>query len=1211
MPITTVGIVSAVTPSVIETYVSHYLNRGQLRQKPTAHISYHEGLRLVRQFLDYASKHAVEDLQAFTAQWVPAPTWVKIENVEIGKQHLNHAARLVQDQLGPKGIEQVGGESWWQWRRAGTPLRAEWIEMKKDIAERKHSGGKLDRVMLYVHGGAYYFGSVDEHRYQIQRHARKLKTRVLAPRYRLAPQFPFPCGLQDAIASYLFLLETMKPSQILVAGDSAGGGMVLSMLVILRDQAIPLPAGAMLLSPWVDLTHSFPSVAGDGIGDYIPSHGFHHKPSLVWPPPNAEDLEALNDELAQLKSKQGGMVEKPNTRPSESTNLSIMIDGQTIELKDQIQMYATNALLAHPLVSPVQQPTLGGLPPLLIQVGGAELLHDEQVYLAHKAADPQRYRPSDAVMAQYGLNKDDFTRYDPTYVQLQVWDDLCHVPHTLSFTRPAKYMFRSVAQFGAWALAHAQKKDVEIEDDANSVISSGADTDLDADDAASSTVDLSKSKKRPKTATQDPAKPRKRPTGAVGRAGDPLPSFKDHMIRQRVDRHGITYPLTPAAEMACLRLEPSSIGAIKPGPVRKWLAKKKEMDSRFANEKKKVQRKRVKEMAQGYESFTSGDVPPPTALAGRRRQDMPVEKRAKKSWALALWSGWGSHHDEETIERAENAEQYDLESSSRPATATATKTVTAREDLLSPKSDGRDLPRSSSNSMLSVPRSENHEGRPRSPFRKVSDTGQADEPVRPAAHTPSSKRIMVSPLVTSDEFSSAPEMSTISPDSTKVDGSENTFTTPTSSRPHNNVSAYPFKLRSPMSGAASTATLDDASSVQDRDTPRSTPAPSVAPAESLLAEKEVVVPYYEKEVVAVTAPYPQASELPDSSRPMASQASLLNTRTSPETYSPTLKTNASTASLGTSSPVETYRPQENRPRNPAFDQTGAASTKFSSVDTQPTMGPPKPVGSTYNPRDLRNAMINRSAVESARHAQNAMHMQSAVPTQNAINAQSAEPRPSTSASRQPTLPPLSPTGYIAPVELPVSQPGSTIQDLHRRPSAVTLNPESEPVELSTVKQTRTSMLPPPRTEPPPTPTLELSAVKQTRNSILPDPRIRPRHRPESPTLRPSTMGSNDSGSASSSNEAQETAIRHNVVIPVVEQRRPAPIKAPTKLLDDDVPPTPPPKDAQFVRSPPRTNGITAAPGHQRIGSKPPVLGEVSLGSGLGFPEKMNGTGGSS
>jgi acetyl esterase/lipase len=107
---------------------------------------------------------------------------VKVEEVIIGEEHIKAAAEAIQAQLGRHGIEKVGGKIWWQWRRPGSKLGAEWIEMRSDYLERKKLGKdvKSKRVMLYVHGGGYFFGSVDEHRYQMQRHARKLKARVLA-----------------------------------------------------------------------------------------------------------------------------------------------------------------------------------------------------------------------------------------------------------------------------------------------------------------------------------------------------------------------------------------------------------------------------------------------------------------------------------------------------------------------------------------------------------------------------------------------------------------------------------------------------------------------------------------------------------------------------------------------------------------------------------------------------------------------------------------------------------------------------------------------------------------------------------------------------------------------------------------------------------------------------------------------------------------------
>lgn len=180
MVFNTVSVGTAVTPTVIHTYFSHYLNRVPLHQKPTAHISYHEGVNLIRQFLLYASHHTVEDIQRFTSQWVPSPRWVKVDEVTIPQECISRAADAIIAQLGHRGVNKIGGQEWWQWRREGNILQAEWIEMRRDYNRRKLSRQNGKRVMLYVHGGAYFFGSVDEHRYQLQRHARKLEARVLA-----------------------------------------------------------------------------------------------------------------------------------------------------------------------------------------------------------------------------------------------------------------------------------------------------------------------------------------------------------------------------------------------------------------------------------------------------------------------------------------------------------------------------------------------------------------------------------------------------------------------------------------------------------------------------------------------------------------------------------------------------------------------------------------------------------------------------------------------------------------------------------------------------------------------------------------------------------------------------------------------------------------------------------------------------------------------
>ena len=144
----------------------------------------------MREFLAFASKHPVEDLQEFSRQWVPSPHWVKTDAAIIPGEFLASAAMTLTDQLGPNGVKKVGGKEWWKWRGPAEELKGEWIEMRSDYNERKKVSEKQyagrNRIILYIHGGAYYFASVDTHRYQMQRHARKLRGRLFA-RYAAFP----------------------------------------------------------------------------------------------------------------------------------------------------------------------------------------------------------------------------------------------------------------------------------------------------------------------------------------------------------------------------------------------------------------------------------------------------------------------------------------------------------------------------------------------------------------------------------------------------------------------------------------------------------------------------------------------------------------------------------------------------------------------------------------------------------------------------------------------------------------------------------------------------------------------------------------------------------------------------------------------------------------------------------------------------------------
>ncbi|KAM0694891.1 hypothetical protein Q7P36_005247 [Cladosporium allicinum] len=1221
MPFSTLGVVSTITPALVSTYLQHVVNRAPLRGKPQAHISYHEGLRLIREFLDYSSKHTVEDLQAFTAQWVPVPTWVRSLDVDIGPQYLERSARMIQSQLGSRGIELVGGKSWWQWRRPDAPCKAEWVEMKKDYNERKRTGEKCDKAILYIHGGAYYFGSVDEHRYQMQRHARKLKAKVFAPRYRLAPQFPFPCGLQDCIAAYLQLLEDFEPSQILFAGDSAGGGMVLSMLVTLRDQGQPLPAGTILLSPWVDLTHSFPSVAGDGVGDYIPPHGFHHKPSMVWPPPNTDELRDLAaTPIKKKKSKDDlssmSFPDQDRKVPHAERDLTIYVNGENITIKDQIQMYSTNHMLAHPLVSPVQQASLGGLPPMLIQVGGAELLRDEQMYIAHKAANPTAYPPSQSIMDEYGMQREDVSKYPPTDVQLQVWDDLCHVPHTLSFTRPAKYMYRSVAQFGAWALGQAQHMAVPpIEDDQISIISSGTGT----DNESSTNVTGNKARGGDHVESFRPSPQGQKPNGTVGRAGDPLPQFEDHMIRQRVDRHGVTYPLAPESELKCLHLDPESIGAIKSGPVGKWLKHKREADSKFASDKKKVQKKRLKEIQQGYALVGEGEHPPPTALAGRRTADMPAAQKLKKSWGLAMWSGWGSSHDETVIERQDKLEREpSIRPESRePATTPSHAAATAGFKPFDSSEDGRQ--RAGSTSSMFSDRSKN-EDRSVSPFVAGSEdpsrAGVGGSNLRPPSETisrtisrtssrfsvPASQRnaeiparttsMMESPKsnlresATPDDVTAAPRVQSpvkdrvqsptniAASESSSVAGRQETpleapQETPSdipvaSSNMNDGPLAYPFKIRNPIPGYTSSAasSTGDTSDAQTSSTLFPSAGSLARPISSVHAfsDKEFVMQPAEKEVSMDSASNPSTPtdgrNMPFRMRnhPSVNGLNGLNNLT-------TVPTNSSQVSAIPSSPAGQYR-------NPAFDPRSVASRVFGASPQQEMSNPyeqirvtpPKPVGFAYNPRDLRNAMLNRAAAENAAAASASLRGDSPAP-------------PSSARSQYYQSSPA----FGDPVELPaVELPASFVQ---HRPSHETLGRDSTNSRASNNSKPASAAGDTPTFNfnlPDPDP-VELSATPSSR-------------KPVPPTSAPSPSA------ATLSSSRKDISVKENITMPVAEQqqqtrnsRPPPPLPPKDDPSPDQRPPPRSPIDFLSQSKAPDTQTISPS---SRVQTKAPVIGDI-------------------
>jgi monoterpene epsilon-lactone hydrolase len=137
------------------------------------------------------------------------------------------------------------------------------IEIKENIIMNIKSewitpiGANRKNVIMYVHGGGYVSGSCNDHRAFVSKFAKNCGITCLQYEYRLAPENPFPAALDDSVAVYQWLLNNgYKPSHIIIAGESAGGGLTLAMLLAFKDKNISIPAAAVAISPWTDLTCS-------------------------------------------------------------------------------------------------------------------------------------------------------------------------------------------------------------------------------------------------------------------------------------------------------------------------------------------------------------------------------------------------------------------------------------------------------------------------------------------------------------------------------------------------------------------------------------------------------------------------------------------------------------------------------------------------------------------------------------------------------------------------------------------------------------------------------------------------------------------------------------------------------------------------------------------------------------------------------------------
>jgi epsilon-lactone hydrolase len=195
-------------------------------------------------------------------------------------------------------------------------VKAEWTATPNDLR---------DAALLYLHGGGYVIGSLDSHRHLAAEAGRAAGIAALALDYRLAPEHPFPAAVDDALAGYRFLLgRGISPGRVALAGDSAGGGLVVAAMLAIRDAGLPQPACGWCISPWVDM---------EAIGETMSS-------------------KAAADPTVQRAG-----------------------------LLDMAKMYLSGADPRSPLAAPIYG-NLSGLAPLMIQVGACETLLDDAVRLA-------------------------------------------------------------------------------------------------------------------------------------------------------------------------------------------------------------------------------------------------------------------------------------------------------------------------------------------------------------------------------------------------------------------------------------------------------------------------------------------------------------------------------------------------------------------------------------------------------------------------------------------------------------------------------------------------------------------------------------------------------------------------------------------------------------------------------------------------------------
>lgn len=235
------------------------------------------------------------------------------------------SAKDVTIELVRTGMDQLGMMGKPPKDMKNVPIIAEYVPAEWIITPNSEN----QKVILYLHGGGYVAGSIATYRDLAARISMVSKARILILEYRLAPEYPFPSSIEDAISAYKWLISTEKiePKNIIIAGDSAGGGLTLATLIKLRDEGFPMPIAAVCLSPWTDLA---------GTGDSL----------------------------------------------RDNTKIDPFISKEFWEISSRNYLGTTDS--KNPLASPLYA-DLKGLPPIFIQVGTSEVLLDDSIRFAERA----------------------------------------------------------------------------------------------------------------------------------------------------------------------------------------------------------------------------------------------------------------------------------------------------------------------------------------------------------------------------------------------------------------------------------------------------------------------------------------------------------------------------------------------------------------------------------------------------------------------------------------------------------------------------------------------------------------------------------------------------------------------------------------------------------------------------------------------------------